>query len=712
MLYYAHKKEDGQLQTVRDHGEGTASLCARFAGAFGGEADGYFIGMAHDLGKCSEGFQRRLLEGGPIVDHATAGAIACAMRGRGDLACAVIGHHGGMMDLGNGRTDAPGDATCFGRMKKGMANGLQTNCPALPLPEVSKTMPFPEDPLAASFWTRMLYSCLVDGDYQDTERFMTGGAVQRGGFDSLEILLARLRDYIAPWQHPVGSLNTCRSEILNACLHGGQHPQGLYTLTVPTGGGKTISSLAFALSHGVAHQMERVIYVVPYTSIIEQNAAVFRKILGAENVIEHHSGVTWDSDGETSLAQCRQRWAVENWDAPVIVTTAVQFFESLYSNKPSKCRKLHNLSNSVVIFDEAQMIPTAHLRPCVAAIANLVAHFRTTAVLCTATQPVLGDLFHDFAPDLPIRELCPKIAHLFAPFRRVTFRTVGTMTTKALADALCRQTQVLCIVNSRKGAQDVFSHLPTEGSFHLSTLLYPAHRQAVLDEIRCRLKAGQICRVVSTSLIEAGVDVDFPAVYREQAGLDSILQAAGRCNREGKRPLESSVVTIFESELPLPPLFQQQVGAFRESATHDADISAPETIQRYFSALRSLLGDNTDDAGIVQAFQHGIAGCDMPFATVAKEFHLIDNDTKTIYLPFGEGEKIVERLRTGQATKKDYRKAGRYSVSVYEQHFVKLEAAGALWLLDEDSAILQDTSLYDEKTGLSLEAEAGQALCI
>lgn len=461
--------------------------------------------------------------------------------------------------------------------------------------------------------------------------------------------------------------------------------------------------------------MKRVIYVVPYTSIIEQNADVFREILGDGNVLEHHSGVQFELSDGASPEEVRRALAAENWDMPVIVTTAVQFFESIYANRSSKCRKLHNLADSVIIFDEAQMLPLCHLRPCVAAMASLAEQFRSTLVLCTATQPSLGDLLHTYAPSCPITELCPQTAEGYDSFRRVTFRQEGILEDDALAERLSEHRQVLCIVNSRKAAQSIFARLPQEASFHLSTLMVPAQRQTLLDEIRRRLKAGEPCRVVSTSLIEAGVDVDFPAVYRELAGLDSVLQAAGRCNREGKRAPEESIVTVFErAELP-PMLFRTAIGATREALMNSCDIGARETMQNYFDALRSLSGETLDKSGVIKAFEKGINGCELPFRTVAENFHLIDQNTRTVYVPFGGGAALVEQLKEGECSKGLYRKLGRYAVSVYEPHFQKLYAAGALLTaqeapaLDEDSAILNDMSLYSEMTGLTLEPETGKA---
>ena len=720
MPYYAHIRQDENgetvYQTVAEHLTGTAALCREFAADFGAGSDGELAGLTHDLGKCTDGFQKRLLENGPIVDHATAGALLCAQQGHIFTAACVAGHHGGLQDLGNTRVDQTDAPTFCGRIKRGIEGHVFEHCgeSCVTLPSGFRPSVPGHDKLQISFWTRMLYSCLVDADFLDTERFMDGER-GRGGYDDLPTLLRRLKEYIAPWQEPKTVLNKLRCKILNSCLDTGSKPKDIYTLTVPTGGGKTVASLAFALRHAVAHGMKRVIYVVPYTSIIEQNAEVFREILGDGNVLEHHSGVQFELSDGASPEEVRRALAAENWDMPVIVTTAVQFFESIYANRSSKCRKLHNLADSVIIFDEAQMLPLCHLRPCVAAMASLAEQFRSTLVLCTATQPSLGDLLHTYAPSCPVTELCPQTAEEYDSFRRVTFRQEGILEDDALAKRLSEHRQVLCIVNSRKAAQSIFARLPQEASFHLSTLMVPAQRQTLLDEIRRRLKAGEPCRVVSTSLIEAGVDVDFPAVYRELAGLDSVLQAAGRCNREGKRAPEESIVTVFErAELP-PMLFRTAIGATREALMNSCDIGARETMQNYFDALRSLSGETLDKSGVIKAFEKGINGCELPFRTVAENFHLIDQNTRTVYVPFAGGAALIERLKAGECSKELYRKLGRYAVSVYEPHFQKLYAAGALLTarevpaLDEDSAILNDMSLYSETTGLTLEPEMGKA---
>ena len=710
-MYLAHRSEDGREQTVLEHLQGTAARCREFAGRFGAAEQGELAGLAHDLGKYSKDFQRRL-NGGPAVDHATAGAAECWSRGQLPAALAIAGHHGGIPDWG-AAGDTIDEPTLYGRAKRWQAGKLSDYSPWQAEINLPSNAPLPaffgKGPLTQAFYTRMLYSCLVDADFLDTEQFMQDGAVERSGGEPLSALLEKLESHIAPFWPPKSALNESRCRVLSACLEGGAGDKGLYTLTVPTGGGKTIASLAFALRHAVHHGMDRVVYVIPYTSIIEQNAAVFRDILGAENVVEHHSGVAFDGDRDLDPDGYRQALASENWDAPVIVTTAVQFFESLYSNKPSKCRKLHNLANSVLIFDEAQMLPGEHLRPCVSAIAQLVRHYGATAVLCTATQPALNDLFEQYTGGLPIRELCPDPAALYDRLRRVTFRDIGTVTAEALAEQLAELPQVLCVVNSRKAARTLFDLLPPEGSYHLSTLMYPAHRRQVLAGIRERLKAGLPCRVVSTSLIEAGVDVDFPAVYRELAGLDSVVQAAGRCNREGKRSPGDSIVTVFKGEWPEALNYAIPIGAANDALSGGRDPGDPKTIELYFRSWRSLAGqEHLDQFKVLEAFERGISGCLMPFRTVAENFHLIQEATRTVYIPLDEGAEYADKLLSGERSRALLRKAGQYCVSVYERHFKDLLESGGITQLDDESAVLTDMSLYQDVTGLSLEMDWGK----
>lgn len=708
--FLAHISATGQTQTVLSHLQGTAYLAKAFARTFGGETQAELAGLAHDIGKYSEAFQKRL-KGDPIqVDHSTAGALECWRAGQPFAAFAVAGHHGGLPD-GGSQTDGPNQATLWGRIKRGgilEPYGCWEQDVTLPQAGIPGFLR-KRSGLEMVFFTRMLYSCLVDADFLDTEAFMDGRDRVRNE-TSMEQLWDKLQSYISGWFPPKGGLNRQRCQILERCIkEGEERAPGLFSLTVPTGGGKTVASLAFALAHAKKQGLERVIYVIPYTSIIEQTAEVFREILGEENVLEHHSNVLYDLEGEAAPRTIHLAKATENWDMPVVVTTAVQFFESLYACRSSQCRKLHNIANSVVIFDEAQMMPIPYLRPCVWVISQMVEHYGVSAVLCTATQPALEPVFREFLPQVPVQELCLADTCQWEMFRRVTFRQEGNLTWEELAVQLMAHHQVLCIVNTRKAAQEVYGRLDGAGSFHLSTLMCPSHRKEQLREIRRRLKEGLPCRVVSTSLIEAGVDVDFPVVFREQSGLDSILQAAGRCNREGRRPPEESFVHIFEGEGKAPPLFSTAIGAGKAAMSRHADIASQEAIHDYFSELLELKGKEAQDKErILPLIQSEF----FPFRTVAERFHLIDSLTRTVYVPWREGAELVERLRVGEGGRALFRRLGQYGVSVYEKHFATLEAAGDLEVLENGAAILCNPTLYAGETGLSLEADSGKSLFI
>ena len=710
--YLAHLTEDGRTQTILEHLKGTASLCSAFAAAFDAEAQGQLAGMAHDIGKYSAAFQRRL-HGGPKVDHASAGAFECLKAQQLAAAFGISGHHGGL-PAGGSRGDAAGAGTFWGRINRasqGNLEGYHAWQSEFSLPHAN-TPAFAGTRLEGMFFTRMLFSCLVDADYTDTGAFMDNSPYLPASSSSMEELWRRLETYVSGWFPPKGALNMQRCAILEQCMSAGaQYGPGLFTLTVPTGGGKTVASLSFALAQAKARRMKRIVYVIPYTSIIEQTAQVFREILGDENVLEFHFGVQFDQqeDDTSSPEAAPLTRSVETWDVPVIVTTAVQFFESLYACQPSKCRKLHNLAQSVLIFDEAQMLPLPYLRPCVWAIAQLVRHYGASAVLCTATQPALDPIFQEFAPEIPIREICPMAEAHWESFRRVSFQQAGTMSWMDLAARLQQQEQVLCVVNTRRAAREVFHQLSGSGNFHLSTLMYPAHRKRILDEIRQRLRDGLPCRVVSTSLIEAGVDVDFPAVYRELSGLDSILQAAGRCNREGKRPPEDSIVTIFQGEDPPPRLFETSIGAGKIVLDHCQDVSSRAAIHTYFSTLLDLKGAEAQDAHHILPLMESEF---FPFRTVAERFHLIESPTTTVHLPLEEGAGLVELLRSGQYSRTLYRRLGQYGVSVYPQHLAALEQAGALEHLEDGSVVLRDIGLYTQTTGLTLEPSGGNALFI
>lgn len=712
MKYLAHISEDKKHeQTILDHLEGTARLSGKFAKKFGYEDWGYCCGKLHDIGKYSEKFQERLRGSGGKVDHATAGAKVCKELGGIYmlLAYCIAGHHAGLPDTGES-ADAGDRATFIGRMKKKLEEYGKYK-EEIEIPEL-KTPPLPidgnKDPsFTMGFLIRMLYSCLVDADYLDTENFMSEGTAERQSGEGLEVLWEKLQKHISGWleNQEQDTINGRRTEILKACIEGAFSKKGLFRLTVPTGGGKTIASLAFALCHAVEYGLERVIYVIPYTSIIEQNAKVFQDILGYENVLEHHCNVDYASTEELKTMQL----ATENWDKPVVVTTNVQFFESLFSNKSSKCRKLHNIANSVIIFDEAQMLPNDYLKPCIQAIEELIRYYECSIVLCTATQPALGKLFSE---DVVYKELCPRVEEQFYFFKRSEIVNLGRVNEGALLKELYNEYQALCIVNTKKSAQKLYQVMSGEGVFHLSTFMYPVHRKRVLKEIRDRLEAKEKCILIATSLVEAGVDLDFQNVYRQLAGIDSVIQAAGRCNREGKRDTLDSHTYIFqlEDEVKVPGQ-EQQIDTAKQVIRKFSDISMPEAIQEYFTRLYGFKGEGLDKKRILEQFKKGR----FPFSTVAEQFKLIEQNAKTIFIAREErAREIVEEIRYKGAQKVLMREVGQYCVNVYDNIFQKIYAAGMLTEVSEELKgeffLLRNTEDYSEETGLKIDVELGSGI--
>lgn len=712
MKYLAHKAPaDGREQSILVHLQGTARLAGDFAGAFGSAEEGCRCGMLHDIGKYSDAFQRRINGAPERVDHSTAGAREAMGLRDVPAAFCVAGHHSGLPD-GGSRADSPDACTLRGRLNRAQQGNIEDYGAfktEVSVPDVPPTH-LAQSAQSAFFFIRMLYSCLVDADFLDTEAFMKNGKVSRGNFPPLDTYREKLSAHITPWlKNPQDILGERRSEILRAAIAGGQEKPGLYTLTAPTGSGKTVASMAFALAHAKARGLRRVIYVIPYCSIIEQTQAVFEQIFSPGSVVAHYADVVYP-DGENQGEKDKRYLAAENWDAPVILTTTVQFFESLFANNSSRCRKLHNLAGSVLLFDEAQMLPTPLLRPCVAAISELVKHYGCTAVLCTATQPALDPLFREKnnLPDVTPAELCPRREELYEQFRRVRYELAGKLSDAELADRLQKKEQVLCIVNRRDQAQALLALLPEEGRFHLSTAMHPAHRRAVLGTIRARLKEGKTCRVISTSLVEAGVDVDFPVVYRALAGLDSIIQAGGRCNREGTPGVIGGTVYIYESERPAPKMLAQNVAAARHVLETYEDIASPQAVEAYFRELLYVnKGMNAlDEPEILKL----CASQTFPFAEVARRFRIIDTAQYTVYIPTPESQPLLEELTRFGPSRELMRKLGQYAVGVYPQHYQLLRDSGVLTAVAENAAILADVRLYNPETGLALTVEEGRCL--
>ncbi|MCX7888016.1 MAG: CRISPR-associated endonuclease Cas3'', partial [Verrucomicrobiae bacterium] len=602
-------------------------------------------GLWHDLGKYSADFQAKLAGDANAhirVDHSTAGAQQAARQWRDAgrlIAYCIAGHHAG---LPNGRDNS--EACLEKRLQKTISplpTDAQTVLTGTP---IALTLPFPlEKETAAfrlSFFTRMLFSCLVDADFLDTEQFSDPDrARERIGYPTLETIAARFFPALEKLNQldPNKPVNWHRASVLAQCRAAAAWPPGLFSLTVPTGGGKTLSSLAFALDHALRYGKHRIIYVIPFTSIIEQNAAVFRRFAGADAVLEHHSNF------EPREEDHRSRLASENWDAPIVVTTNVQFFESLFGCRTSVCRKLHNIANSVVILDEAQTLPVKYLRPCLAALRELAASYKTSIVLCTATQPALSRR-DDFCEGLEgVREIIADPVQLATDLNRVDVIALGRLADTDLVARLAQQHQVLCVVSTRRHARKLFEMLPDRhGAFHLSALMCPAHRSLVLRRIRRALERGAPCRVISTQLIEAGVDIDFPVVYRSLAGLDSIAQAAGRCNREGKLP-ERGQVFVFEPEDNIPAGFLRQTaqtaqGVIRRFA---GDFMTLAAVEEYFRDLYWMQGDRLDAENILGMLSTDLMHGNFPFRDVAEAFQIIRDGMQPVIIPWNKKARAL-----------------------------------------------------------------------
>lgn len=603
--YYAHSAENlpyEHWQTMESHACNVGGMAAGFAAYFGAQEIARATGLLHDVGKYSPLFDKRLHGDPKRVDHSTAGAKIAVERWGVRLgkmmAFCIAGHHAG---LANGAGEGDGRSTLQQRLNWQFGADIpqldEVWRQEIDLPE---TLPAPsvkpdagDHPhFTCAFFIRMLYSCLVDADFLDTEAFyakLEQRETVRGGHPDLETLRPVFFDFINAFrrratqapketeeQQRNATLNRLRGEILDYAVAQAQQDTGLFSLTVPTGGGKTFTSMAFALEHAKAHGLRRVIYVIPFTSIIEQNAAEFRKAFGALGeaaVLEYHSSFD-DARLQGENSKDKLRLASENWDMPVVVTTAVQFFESLFADRSSRCRKLHNIAGSVIILDEAQMLPLNLLLPIMQAIKELAQNYHCSVVMCTATQPAVQAENGFYRGFENVREIAPKPTALFDKLRRTTVQHIGTQTDADLLAKLGEYPQMLVIVNNRRHARSLYDqakHL--DGTFHLTTLMCAKHRSQKLDEIRGRLQKGKPCRVIATSLIEAGVDVDFPLVMRAEAGLDSVAQAAGRCNREGKRPSKNSFVWIFapEEQWKAPPELAAQAAVMRLTADSFSD---------------------------------------------------------------------------------------------------------------------------------------------
>jgi CRISPR-associated endonuclease/helicase Cas3 len=683
--FYAHTREgppEQEWEKLRRHLEEVAGLANRYGDRFSAGELGEAAGLLHDAGKYSADFQARLRGSGKRVDHSTAGAVWAYKRfsqvcGR-LLAHVIAGHHAGLKDnllSAEGRIDL--NTALFAAVEPvARVDGLKV--PA----QVRR--PPGTDPAETglgfhlAFLTRMVFSCLIDADRTAAAAFAADDEGEATLHPSIAELDEAFHTFLGRRTANPNPLNILRQQIFQAVIARAGDDPGVFTLTVPTGGGKTLTSLGFALAHARAHGLYKIIVVIPFTSVIEQTAQVYRDALGSlvGAVLEHHSAFDMDGEGKWAADRVgpeRLRLAMERWDSPIVVTTAVQFFESLFSDRPSRCRKLHGLARSVVVIDEAQTMPLKLLRPCVAALKELARNYGTSVVLSTATQPALK------APEFKggfanTRELAGEdVPALFAALRRVTVRNIGMQDDAALAARMAASAQTLCIVNQRAHARDLFRAIKDQrGARHLSTCMHAVHRARVLAEIRADLAEKRPCRVVSTSLIEAGVDVDFPLVLRASAGLDQIAQAAGRCNREFKRDAAQSEVLIFKAASygVIQALKANAEAGAEILEMHADDPFSPSAIKAFFEMLYWRKTDaELDKGGVLRMCNDRKGDMDFPFETIAREMRFIDDSMVPVIVAReeaspGEVDALVRDLRYAQGVGGIARKLGRYTVGV------------------------------------------------
>ena len=741
MNYYAHTAETAtgepdpnksRWQLLSTHLSNVAACAEQFAAPFGLVDEARLAGLLHDLGKYGKRFQQRLED--PSVrgiNHWVHGAFAAFEKKNIRLPFTIDGHHTGMpaftsdefkRSLRNSMKDFhAGNGIVLGTGNEESVDELlaRANNDAISLcsfPSASK-MSFEE-----ALRTRMLFSCLADADFLDTEDHFHPERAKSRSVPSLaeETAFETVVKFLQGL--PIdGQVNQARRQLLTDCLAAAEMEPGLFSLTAPTGSGKTLASLAFALKHCCQHnaslpatshdRFRRIIVVIPFTSIIEQTAKVFRDrfkpVFGPDYVLEHHSAVAWEGldsgNQDAEDAQIRRaRLAAENWSSPLVVTTSVQFFESLFAHRPSRCRKLHNIARSVVIFDEVQTLPPRLVPSLLSAVNCLTRDYGVTAVFCTATQPAFGTAAKAIYNGWQPREISSRPDAMAETLKRTTITIRSPEDSPAdwqeLASEISQHNCVLCVVNTRAQAAELFQLLSEEGRFHLSADMCAAHRSDKLEVIRQRLKENKACRLVSTQLIEAGVDVDFPIAYRALGPLDSIIQTAGRCNREGCLP-EPGSVTVFT-----PPSGSMPRGAYKTATEEtksflaecpDAPLHQPETYQHYFARLYETLGPNSasDDPAY-------FASKNFDFPAAAKACQLIDDGTRSVLVPYGHGRKLIETIRHQQHLTADLaRKCQRFTINRYESEFQQARSTGVITPLLKDESMFFWSSSYDDQLG-------------
>jgi CRISPR-associated helicase Cas3/CRISPR-associated endonuclease Cas3-HD len=748
-LYYAHSKgANNQWQTMLEHASNVARDAGMFASAFGAEEEARLCAHLHDAGKCAELFAKRLQNEGSHLDHWSIGAwLALLKYGSAGATLAIQGHHTGLQK---------GDTASFTRLRPEdlikqvaserrrltdedaervyaalLAQGItpsQTSAPT-----ISR---LPVETASTMLDVRMLFSALVDADHLDTEAHFDGP--REPGIDlqpelAFDILKRHVEE-LANATDASAEMQQLRQDLWTACIDAGSNPTGIYTLTAPTGAGKTLSMLGFALRHAMQNRLRRVVIVIPFLSIIDQTAkilqAMFEPHFGPHYVLQHHSMAGTregeEEAGATPPNERRRRQLTENWDAPIIVTTSVQALESLFANRPSACRKLHRLANSVILFDEVQTLPIHLAIPTLKTLSRLAdPRYGSTVVFATATQPAfehLHDLIADKEGDTPVNsgwqpaEIAPPNLNLFQRSVRASVDWTAAQTPASwidIAERIRGYEQVLCIVNLRRHARELVQALqesPFGDVRHLSTMMCPAHRLNMLEEVKARLKNGQPCRLVSTSCVEAGVDISFPLVMRAFADLTSIAQAAGRCNRHGEGPPGQVKVFCPNDEQLYPSNAYGQAASIAETMLrqnpHGLDINDPELFREFYWRLYDIAKPEDMRAELHKAI--GLQN----YIDVAKQYRLIPESGASILVPYApmiaEYERLAEEARAKGITRDWARRARPLTVSVFlkrdDPFHIRLEPiklAGIGTQGESDWFIHMHPSEYDDLLGLT-----------
>lgn len=724
-----------------------------------GDENAYIAGMYHDVGKASNEFQKKINNNtNDIVDHSTAGMKLIYNQKDNFLVDSIIGtviagHHTGLPNYGT-YFDTKNESTVCGRRKKDIPDfsnyKQELNEPFfdietkkklfnIALSKMNEQAQKQINTFSLFIYAHMLFSAVTDADFLDTESFFSNS--REDEFDDIKTICHKIINEYKNFSKSNTEINKCRTEIANKCFESGKNKRGLFLFKVPPGAGKTRASLLFASNHILNNNMDRIIYCIPYTSIIEQNASVFKGIIGEKNVLEHHSAFDIDeckeSISEKQITALKN--ATENWDCPFVITTNVQFANSFYSNKSSANRKLHNIQNSVIIFDEIQAIPIEYTKAFMQILNELIENYNCSVVLCSATQPPF--LRKDFFSEKIITsaiDICPKIKNIDKIFERTKVEHMGVVKNDDdFAKTISKHNQCIVICNNKKHVSSLYfkiKNLPENKNkhiFQLTTLFCPYHRTKIIHQIKECLNSNEPIILITTKLIEAGVDIDFPIGYKEEDGADSIEQAKGRINREGKR--RNSDGTKYIGKLyvfkfvqnnennkpvfPSPRSISSCIDAFNltKNTNRTLNINSDEFISKYYNNIFAV--KNIDEAGIYSLSSRPEnlslidAICKFDFATISQNFKYIDAKTNSVIIPLTEEcKKIIGKIHSGVVLKSDIRKLSKYTVSLYDNDFNKYKSEGLLEEVAENIYVLSDMKQYSEYSGLNINPTFGNAI--